>query len=159
MTKEIQPLHVFSIDGALTIEVKRLRLRTELGVKYTYQVWQYAIKHLGTTIFAGKDLVTDVYEANTYAAAKALFLHMPKVGQRGAPDWFDTTTFNVKQYAWFANMAEQYRAAAINSHISQYPGVTLILADGTVVPFNEDGMPIAPKGEDDEVVIPEGFEL
>lgn len=156
MAKETQPLHVFSIDGALTVEVKRLRRRTTLGEVGEQQVWQYAIKHLGTTIFTGKDLTTDPYDANTYAAAKVLSLHMPI--QRGIPRWFDTTSFNVKQFAWFANMAEQYRPASQSVHISNYPGVTLVLEDGTVVPFDENGLPIT-KQEEDGTVIPEGFEL
>lgn len=158
MPNEAQPLHVFSVDGALTIEVKRLRKRTTLGEIVEQQVWQYAIKHLGTTIFTGKDLVTDLYEPNTFAASLALFYHMPKAGERGAPNWFDTSTFNVKQYAWFANMAELYREASKRSHISHYPGVTLILSDGTVVPFREDGTPVTSPPEE-EVEVPYGFEL
>ena len=157
MPKETQPLHVFSIDGALTIEVKRLRKRTTLGEVAEKQVWQYAIKHLGTTIFAGKDLVTDLYEPNTYAAALALFYHMPTEA-RSIPDYFDSTAFNVKQFSWFANMAELYRLASTHTYISNHPGVTLILSDGTVVPFNADGLPVIPEPKDD-TVIPDGFEL
>lgn len=143
MAKKADIAVTYRVSTTLDISVRNMGVRPRLGLSAAERQWEYTLKYKGTVLFKGTDLYTHQDALHQEAAATLLKYFVPQNGDMSTLPWIDVDNLTSPSKAgWFLSGYRPFKDVHELDYITEFADVFAVLGDGSLAPFDGNGLAI-----------------